>query len=235
MPELDARQMLADYRRATAHDSAALDHSLEEASARLTSGETVPLPESGLGASAPGSGVTLKVLAAVGIVGAVAIGAWMLGSQPEGADVGAAASADADVVDPPREASPTAVPAPSPPVAPTPTPVVVPPEELEPGPETPVDPVTEPGKRRRTKKKAVAEAPNLDEEIRLMGEARRALSRGDAKKALAVLDEHKRRFPKGQLRSDREGSAITALCQLGREDAAQTRAKRTGREWRGCP
>jgi len=60
----------------------------------------------------------------------------------------------------------------------------------------------------------------------LLDDARRALSSHDADQALALLDEHERRFPQGQLSEEREALGIQALVALGRYDDARTRAVR---------
>jgi type IV secretory pathway VirB10-like protein len=236
MPNLDANQVLADYRRATAYDKTHAEVSLKQATARLVAGEPIAMPQPTTTAGPTGSSSALKVVGTVGIAGVMVLVAWTLLGDREPAD---AVQAQA------MQAAPVEAPVPA--VAPT---HALPPEPSPPTAEPSLAPALENGdepesaerrqKRPRTRDKneaapATNPAPELDEEIRLMGEARRALSRGDARKALAALDEHERRFPRGQLRSDREGSAITALCQLGREQQAKARAKTAKRPWRGCP
>jgi len=72
-----------------------------------------------------------------------------------------------------------------------------------------------------------ASAPSpLDVEIALVRDARAALRGGDAPRALALLDEHTRRFPRGALAEDCDAERIHALCALGRSPEARTLATR---------
>ncbi len=64
----------------------------------------------------------------------------------------------------------------------------------------------------------------LEREMRLMSEARAALGAGDAARAIGLLKEHAKAFPHGAFVLEREVSWITALCALGKTDAARTRA-----------
>jgi hypothetical protein len=61
-------------------------------------------------------------------------------------------------------------------------------------------------------------------EARLLNEAHRALA-ADAKRALALAQEHARRYPRGQLAAERELIEIQALVKLGRRRDAETRAQ----------
>jgi outer membrane protein assembly factor BamD (BamD/ComL family) len=69
-------------------------------------------------------------------------------------------------------------------------------------------------------------APSLDDEVSLVRDARAALRGGDAGQALALLDEHDRRFPGGALTEDCAAARVYALCALGRTDAARALASR---------
>lgn len=64
----------------------------------------------------------------------------------------------------------------------------------------------------------------LDEETRLLTDARHALEHGDGDKALARLDEHARRFPNGWFAADRAAERIIVLCSLGRQAEAVEQA-----------
>jgi hypothetical protein len=68
--------------------------------------------------------------------------------------------------------------------------------------------------------------PSLDDEVSLVRDARAALRGGDAGQALALLDEHDRRFPGGALAEDCAAARIYTLCALGRTDAARALASR---------
>lgn len=61
-------------------------------------------------------------------------------------------------------------------------------------------------------------------EVALVGEARQALGRGDATRALERLEEHRKRFVQGRLVQERELLRVNALCELGRKSAARTAA-----------
>ncbi len=73
---------------------------------------------------------------------------------------------------------------------------------------------------------ATPAAPSLDDEISLVRDARAALRGGDPGQALALLDEHDRRFPAGALAEDCAAARIYALCALGRTEPARSLASR---------
>jgi len=62
----------------------------------------------------------------------------------------------------------------------------------------------------------------LEEETRLLTSAMRA---SDGTRALALLEEHEARFPRGVLANERDVQRILTLCSLGRIDEARGRAK----------
>ena len=66
----------------------------------------------------------------------------------------------------------------------------------------------------------------VDEEVRLVGQAYSLMHAGDAERALDVLDEHERRFPEGKLAESRRATRILALCQAGRTGDAQAARQR---------
>lgn len=67
---------------------------------------------------------------------------------------------------------------------------------------------------------------SLAEETRLLKQAKQALDRGAPARALALLDEHARRFPRATLADVRHGARVRALCALGREAQARAEAQR---------
>jgi hypothetical protein len=73
---------------------------------------------------------------------------------------------------------------------------------------------------------ATVSAPkdSVVEEAALLHAARGALAGGDAKAALALLDEHGARFPKGALVAERQAARVFALCALGRSIEARRAA-----------
>lgn len=68
-----------------------------------------------------------------------------------------------------------------------------------------------------------AEDP-LEAENRLLREAHGALQKGDADKALALLDERAEGNAGGQLREERAAARVLALCKAGRGAEARARA-----------
>jgi len=77
--------------------------------------------------------------------------------------------------------------------------------------------------------------PALQEEVRLLQEAQRAMRGGELLRALALVDEHARRFPDGLLRQERLAVRVLILCALGRTGAAGREAERFLREWPTSP
>jgi hypothetical protein len=85
----------------------------------------------------------------------------------------------------------------------------------------------------QAKPKALPSAPStkpvetatLSEESALVDRARANLGT-NANDALAAIDEHARRFPRGELAPEREYLRISALRRLGRPDEARTRARK---------
>jgi hypothetical protein len=66
----------------------------------------------------------------------------------------------------------------------------------------------------------------LDREVELIRQAHDALRDGEPGFALAILDDHERRFPRGALAQDRDAQRVLALCALGRLEEARTAAAR---------
>jgi hypothetical protein len=67
---------------------------------------------------------------------------------------------------------------------------------------------------------------DLAAERALLEVARTALARGDHAAALAALDRHGHKFPRGRLGEERESLYVHALAAAGRTDEARTRAQR---------
>jgi hypothetical protein len=74
-------------------------------------------------------------------------------------------------------------------------------------------------------------ASTLEAERSLLDEARSALSRGDALRALSLAESHIRRFGHPQLAEEREALAIQALVSAGRYEEARGRAARFRTAW----
>jgi hypothetical protein len=71
-----------------------------------------------------------------------------------------------------------------------------------------------------------APADALAEETRLLRDADAATRAGDATRALALLAEHARRFPRGALAEERDAETVLALCAAGRTEDARAAARR---------
>jgi hypothetical protein len=71
---------------------------------------------------------------------------------------------------------------------------------------------------------------DVSAELALLRDAHDALRNGDGARALALLDEHGRRFPRGSLVEEREAARVLALCKVGRAVEARDAASRFLRE-----
>jgi hypothetical protein len=105
--------------------------------------------------------------------------------------------------------------------------------------ERPVDPVpasaplvVQPQAQPSDEKRAPAaprSADNLAEEVALLSQASADLHAGRPAAALAVLDEHRRKFPHGALVQERTSARVQALCALGWMSDAQAELARLSR------
>lgn len=77
---------------------------------------------------------------------------------------------------------------------------------------------------------ASSPADALTEELLLVRAAQRALGQDRPADALAELEAHASRFPKGQLSDDRRALRVTTLCALGRSSEAEREAAALGRD-----
>jgi hypothetical protein len=66
----------------------------------------------------------------------------------------------------------------------------------------------------------------LGDERSLVEQARSALARQDFKSALTALEDHEKRFPRGQLTEERSALKVVALSGAGRHEDAQAEAAR---------
>jgi hypothetical protein len=69
--------------------------------------------------------------------------------------------------------------------------------------------------------RSVAAAGDVAAEVRLLDQAHTAMHAGDAERALGLLEDHGRRYPKGALGEERDAARIAALCALGRTAEAR--------------
>jgi hypothetical protein len=111
---------------------------------------------------------------------------------------------------------------PSPPPAPTPAPSVTPePEPAPPPPSQAPAPSPPPPSPPPSPPRA-----DLAAERALLERARESLLASDAPRALVTLNDHARRFPRGQLAEEREALTILALARSNQPERARTRAER---------
>lgn len=101
--------------------------------------------------------------------------------------------------------------------APTPPPKIEAVVEVAPPPPPPPKP------KRRAEPKVVED---LAAEATLLHRAQSAWRNKDSQAALQVLEDHRRRYPRSQLSSERDGLRVLVLCDLGRKGEARTLAKK---------
>ena len=70
------------------------------------------------------------------------------------------------------------------------------------------------------------ESGSLAAELELLRAARQALRGGNATKALALLADHAKRYPKSAFVEERSATEVMALCKLGQAETARERARR---------
>jgi hypothetical protein len=81
-------------------------------------------------------------------------------------------------------------------------------------------PVASPTASTRSRSTASPERDSLPLELEALDRARSALARGDASRALGLLDEYSTRFPKPRLRAESAVLRVEALVARGQNDAA---------------
>lgn len=82
----------------------------------------------------------------------------------------------------------------------------------------PATPAVEPAVA--SKARVARPTDRLAEEVEILARAEAQLHAGRHAAALTVLDEHRRKFPKGALAQERVAARVQALCALGRVDEA---------------
>jgi len=170
------------------------------------------------GAAAASAGVPAAWLIGGVAVVAVAALAWNARAPENSAKQGAPSATPVVVVGPSRAAAS---------VAPTPSEVALP--VVSAFPEAPLrpSPRQKPSAAPSTPAplaNAVAES-NLAEESTLVARARANLAPSPAA-SLDAVEEHARRYPRGELAAEREYLRVSALRRLGRNDEARTRGQR---------
>lgn len=92
----------------------------------------------------------------------------------------------------------------------------------------PAAPQAQPSDEKRASA-AARSADSLAEEVAMLSQASTELHAGRAATALTMLDEHRRKFPRGILSQERTSAHIQALCALGRMNEAQAELARLAR------
>jgi hypothetical protein len=75
----------------------------------------------------------------------------------------------------------------------------------------------------------------LATEVRLIDGARAAIDGGDPARALALLDDHDRRFPTGSLAPEAAALRVEALCASGRTTESESAVRRFEARYPGSP
>jgi len=78
-------------------------------------------------------------------------------------------------------------------------------------------------------------ARRLAEEVAILSRAEKELHAGRPSSALAVLEEHRQKFPSGELAQERIAARVHALCALGRVADAEAALARLRRVSPGSP
>lgn len=170
-------------------------------------GAEFPVGAEGAAAAGAKLGVVLKVVAALAVASAAAVGVarWSEPTPEPSASV---------------EPSPASAPSPVEPRAPMPPPVVAaaaPPAVADPEPAQPVPAqAAAPSRETPVSPPPAAALSTLAQEARLVGSMWKALDRGDARRALALAQSHGARFEGGALDLEARAAALAARCVLRR-------------------
>jgi hypothetical protein len=171
-------------------------------------------------ATAVGAGFVAKAVVGIAILGSVGAGSYLAlrpVRHPEPVRAPRALAAPA----------PRAVAVAAPLVTPPPPPTVA---DAEP-PAPPIKTALARAHRPAARHEAPHETSTLAAETALLRDADRALRAGDTATALARLDDHAARFPKGALAPERSAERLIVLCELGVADpraVSQLLADRSG-------
>jgi hypothetical protein len=181
--------------------------------ARIAIASTATLAAGQGAATAMGAGFVAKAFVGIALVGTVGAGSYL--ALRRGRHDGEARAPRAVAAPAPRVALPPVV---APPVAPAPA-------------ERPAARAHRPVAAAVSRRVAPDETRTLAAETELLRDADRALRAGDMATALARLDEHETRFPRGALAPERAAERLIVLCEVGTADprtVAQFLAARSG-------
>jgi hypothetical protein len=104
---------------------------------------------------------------------------------------------------------------------------------LEGSSRSPIDVSPAPARSSAPERNPASAGSDLGVEQMLLDSARKAMAQGRTADALAPLERHARRYPKGLLAEEREALAINVLVTLGRYDEARERSARFLRRYPG--
>ncbi|MCL2448408.1 MAG: hypothetical protein FWD17_05625 [Polyangiaceae bacterium] len=185
-------------------------------------GDRAPRPAPGATRVSPLSGPVAGAFVAGGITGAALFG--MIAGRPPPQVIRVTVPVPVASTDIQGRLPPVAA-VPSPP-PPRPDTVPSPPALLNPAPVVPP-----PAAIRHPDPPGSSHVPRFSAERRLLDEARAALVQGDPGRALASLDEHRARFPDGDLAEARDAMAIQAWVGAARYDEARAGAAAFRARW----
>jgi RNA polymerase sigma factor (sigma-70 family) len=81
----------------------------------------------------------------------------------------------------------------------------------------------------------IADTSTIAAESKLVGDARRELATGDARRAIALLDEHSTKFPRGTMGIEARALRVRSLCAIGSVAEAERIAAALVAEFPGSP
>jgi hypothetical protein len=209
-----ARAFLRSVERADEPTDADFDRVRAGVMKHLVAGIATEAPPTAAAANAAGAALVTKIVAAVLVVGGVALGTTGAVRHLRAKD-----RSKVTVVDAPASSG-SADPVRARPswIAPTASAA----EALEPAAVAEPAPVRTPARAPPSATTNPARLSPLDAEIRILRDVRSRLQAGDAPRALTLLDQHDKLYPAGALGEDAAVERIYALCALG--EASQARA-----------
>jgi hypothetical protein len=225
--DADERQLLDAYRAAKTPDEGAVARALAATLHRVEHGPPVVLPEPVREASAWPRVAMFAIAAA-----AVVVLAWRgleamerrQGDAPEIAPMVAEPESSASDVQPREPESPSI----------DRTTIVEDRPTGDPRRAGPIEPepprVAQPAPKRKP-----SGGTDLAAELALLREADTALDQGNASKALKLLDEHARKFPRGQMIPERLLQKAIAFCKLGKQDKSRATIEKLLRTYPSTP
>lgn len=227
MDELDPklRELVDAYVEETATSPAQVEAALHSVTSQVGAA-------GGAGAASTGMGLAAKASILAVVLGGAAL-MWPRAPEPAHPppEITSVVTAEPE----PLERAPVRVEAePAPVEQASPAPAVVEEEAVE------VDPI-EPVAHKRAKRAPSpssrqahpAAAESLAAELELMRSARAALRSGDASRALSLVRDHAKTYPKSAFIEERSSTEVMALCALGRTKLATRKAKKFRKRFPG--